>query len=93
MRAAAGGNAALREIYEECRAALTDRIFTSDAQGQVVADTPVNRLLVRGWSAMAEELVLTWVADPGGVSREDLVALLAGSLPALVGSAHDPDRS
>ncbi len=53
----------------------------------------MNRLLVRGWSAMAEELVLTWVADPGGVSREDLVALLAGSLPALVASAHDPDRS
>jgi AcrR family transcriptional regulator len=36
VRAAAGGNPALREIYEECRAALTDRIFTSDAQGELI---------------------------------------------------------
>jgi hypothetical protein len=46
-----------------------------------------------GWSAMAEELVLAWVADPGGVSREELLGLLAGSLPALVAAAQDPERS
>ncbi len=84
VRAAAGGNPALREIYQECRTALTDRIFTADAQGEVVADTAANRLVVHGWSAMAEEVVLAWVADPGGVSREQLLGLLAGSLPALV---------
>jgi len=39
---------------------------------------------VRGWAAMAEELVITWVQHPDGVSREDLVAMIAGSLPALV---------
>lgn len=82
VKASAGGNAALREIYEEARSALTDRIFAEDADHLLPA-TPASRLLVRGWSAMAEELVLTWVADPGGVTREELLGLLGSSLPAL----------
>jgi AcrR family transcriptional regulator len=84
VKGAAGGNDTLREIYEEARSALTDRIFREDAQGQILPDTPASRLVVRGWAAMTEELVITWVQDPDGVSREDLVAMIAGSLPALV---------
>jgi AcrR family transcriptional regulator len=84
VRGAAGGNETLRAIYEEARAALTDRIFREDVRGVVLPDTPATRLVVRGWAAMAEELVLTWVLDPGGVAREELLELLAGSLPALV---------
>jgi hypothetical protein len=44
------------------------------------------RLVVRGWSALAEEMVLDWKAAggvAGGVSRDELVALIAGALPAL----------
>jgi AcrR family transcriptional regulator len=84
VKGAAGGNETLREIYEEARSALTDRIFREDARGELMPDTPASRLLVRGWSAMAEEVVLSWVADPAGVSREELLAVLAASLPALV---------
>ena len=84
VRGAAGGNETLREIYEEARAALTDRIFREDAQGEIIADTPASRLVVRGWSAMSEELVLAWVADPTGVTREQLLEFLADSLSALV---------
>ncbi|WP_238342866.1 TetR/AcrR family transcriptional regulator [Nocardioides cynanchi] len=84
VRGAAGGNAALRQVYDDARAALTDRIFTTDARGEVVPDTPAARLLVRGWAALAEELVLTWIAEPGEVSRDELLRLVAGSLPALV---------
>jgi AcrR family transcriptional regulator len=84
VRGAAGGNAALRAVYEGARAALTDRIFAADAQGQIVPDTPAVRLVVRGWAAYAEELVLAWIAEPAGVTREELLALLATSLPALV---------
>jgi hypothetical protein len=32
---------------------------------------------------MTEELVLTWVVDPAGVSREQLLEVIAASLPAL----------
>jgi AcrR family transcriptional regulator len=84
VKGAAGGNETLREIYEEARSALTERIFREDAQGEILPDTPASRLIVRGWAAMTEELVLTWVLDPTGVTREELLAVIATSLPALV---------
>lgn len=84
VRAAAGGNEALRAIYEDARAALNNRAFREDADGEIVPDTPVNRLLVRGWSAMVEELVLAWIAEPAAVTRDQLVAVLVSSLPALI---------
>ena len=86
IKGAAGGNETLRQIYEEARSALSERIFTEDAQGELIDDTPHNRLVVRGWSAMAEELVVAWGRDPAGVSREELLDLIAGSLPALIGA-------
>ena len=88
VKGAAGGNEAIRDIYEEARAALTDRIFREDAQGTVVPDTPAARLMVRGWSAMTEDLVLSWVREPDGVTREELLGALAASLPALVEILH-----
>ncbi|MEI5673035.1 MULTISPECIES: TetR/AcrR family transcriptional regulator [unclassified Nocardioides] len=84
VKGAASGNAALRAIYEEARAALTDRIFREDAGNQILPDTPAVRLVVRGWSAMTEELVLTWKVEPNGVTREELIGILAGSLRPLV---------
>ena len=84
VKAAAGGNEKLREIYEEARSTLNGRAFRVDVSGEVLADTPVNRLLVRGWSAMAEDLVLSWVDDPHGISREQLIDLMGASLPAIV---------
>ena len=84
VKAAAGGTDAMRELYEEARSALTDRIFREDAQGEILADTPAARLVVRGWSALAEEVVLTWVEDPRAMTRDELLAFLARSLPALV---------
>ncbi|HEU4812210.1 MAG TPA: TetR/AcrR family transcriptional regulator [Nocardioides sp.] len=84
VKGAAGGNDTLREIYEEARSALTDRVFSEDAQGDIVPDTAASRLVVRGWAAMTEELVLAWVVDPTGVTREELLAVIASSLPALM---------
>lgn len=84
VKAAQGGNEALRALYEQARTALTDRIFTEDALGEVIPDTPGSRLMVRGWAALVEELVLTWAADPAGVTRDQLLVAVVGSLPALV---------
>jgi AcrR family transcriptional regulator len=89
VKGAAGGNETLREIYDEARFVLTDRIFLEDAQGEIITDTPTNRLIVRGWAAMTEELVLTWAApdhsraDPE-VSRDELLTIIANSLPVLI---------
>jgi len=89
VKGAAGGNETLRQIYTEARSALTDRIFREDAQGEIIPDTAVSRLLVRGWGAMTEELVLTWVLDPAGVTRDELLAMITTSLPALVVALPD----
>ncbi|MDF1604034.1 TetR/AcrR family transcriptional regulator [Nocardioides sp. YIM 152315] len=85
VKAAAGGNESLRAIYEDARSALNGRVFREDVHGEIVPDTPANRLVVRGWSAMVEELVLSWIDDPRGVTRADLLAIVTGSLPAIVG--------
>jgi AcrR family transcriptional regulator len=85
IKGAAGGNETLRRIYEDARSALSERIFTEDAQGELIEETPRTRLIVRGWSAMTEELVLAWIDDPAGVTRDELIEIIAGALPALVG--------
>jgi AcrR family transcriptional regulator len=92
VRGAAGGNEELRQIYEEARSALTDRIFGGSGGGGgggaldafAVADTQEARLMVRGWSALAEEVVLSWVRDPGGVRRSDLLRMLTAALPGTL---------
>ncbi|MGB0101967.1 MAG: TetR/AcrR family transcriptional regulator [Nocardioides sp.] len=92
VKAASGGNETLREIYEEARSSLNGRIFREDAPGDVVADTPATRLVVRSWSAMIEELVLSWIDDPRGVTRVELLEVMAASLPAIV-AVIPPRRS
>jgi len=86
VRGAAGGNETLRGIYDEVREVLSERIFTEDAQGELIEDTPHNRLVVRGWSAMTEELVMRWREAPGDVTRDELLAIITSALPALVES-------
>jgi AcrR family transcriptional regulator len=93
VRGAASGDDTLREIYEEARSVLTDRIFdAADEDGRlldvlVVEDTPSARLMVRGWAAMVEEVVTSWVRQPADVPKERLLAMLAAALPgALSGS-------
>jgi AcrR family transcriptional regulator len=91
VRGAAGGNETLRRIYDEARAALTDRMFeTAGEQGLIelgVADTPQVRLMVRGWSALTEDVVLSWVRDSRGVAKDDLLAMLTAALPGVLTGA------
>ena len=96
VRGAASGNEDLQRIYEEARAALTDRIFDeadhqADGGGVLdvltLEDTPAVRLMVRGWSAMAEDVVISWVRDDRGVSRDELLTMLAAALPGVLSGA------
>ncbi|HEY0902511.1 MAG TPA: TetR/AcrR family transcriptional regulator [Marmoricola sp.] len=88
VRAAAGGNEELRAIYQDARRALTDRIFEIAGPEELaalgVADMPATRLLVEGWAAFVENLVVAWVEDPHGLTREALLERLAGALFAIV---------
>jgi AcrR family transcriptional regulator len=93
VRGAASGNEDLQEIYEEARAALTDRIFDEVDAGVLdvftIEDTPAVRMMVRGWSAMTEEVVISWVRDQQAgrtkVSRDELLAMVASALPGVLG--------
>lgn len=93
VRAASGGDEALREIYEEARAALTGRIFdVAAAEGNLleafgITDTESTRLLVRGWSAMTEDVVIAWVREPAGVDKAELLHLLAAALPGVLAAS------
>jgi len=93
VRAAAAGDEEYRQIYDEARAALTDRIF-EHAGGDLLAglgieDSPALRLFVGGWAAMVEDVVLSWLEDARGVERRQLLDALAGSL-ASIGALATP---
>jgi hypothetical protein len=93
LRGAAGGHEGLREIYESSRAALTDRLFEGPVAQEAAAlgltDTPVVRLLVHGWAAFTEDVVLEWVRDDRGITREELLVTLSVSLPGILAPLRD----
>ena len=88
IRAAAGGNEELRAVYLDARRALTDRIFAIAGPDHLAAlgvvDSRATRLLVDGWAAMVESVVVAWVVDPHDLSRADLLSRLALALPAVL---------
>lgn len=96
VRAAAGGDEDYRAIYVDARTALTDRVFDT-AGAEVLAavgivDSPAVRLMVWGWSAMVEDVLLTWIDDDRGVTREQLLDMLAGALAGLGATATSASR-
>jgi len=80
----AASEQALRAVYDDAFRALGERFF--DIGSAIVPDTPASRLLVRGWQAMTEELVLAWKAGETDLTRDQLLDLLVASLPALMGA-------
>lgn len=87
VRAARGGDPVLREVYLSARNALTDRVFETADEEQLaafgVSDSPALRMVARAWAALVEELVLEWVDDQSVMTRDDLLRVLAESLPAI----------
>lgn len=87
VRAAAGGDDLVLEVFEENRRTLTDRVL--EAAG-VEDATALHRLAVRGWLAMAEEMAIGATDDV--VSRADLVELLVSSLEQVMDRFAVADR-
>jgi AcrR family transcriptional regulator len=92
VRGAAGGDAWLLEIYDEVRNGLVDRTLAAlaadrrdDARGTSPVDVanPLLLMTVRGWLALAEEMILEWTAG-GGLDRDRLVDLLVEALHRVV---------
>ncbi|HEX8768194.1 MAG TPA: TetR/AcrR family transcriptional regulator [Jatrophihabitans sp.] len=85
VRGAAGSDGALLEIFEQTRTALTARI-TDNLEMFGVQDSPTVRLMARGWSALVEEAVLGWVADPQ-LPKDELLRVLTATLPAVLAAS------
>ncbi|MGW0694923.1 TetR/AcrR family transcriptional regulator [Streptomyces sp. NPDC002738] len=79
VRAGAGGDELVLEVFEDTRHTLVDRVL--EAAG-VNGPTPLLRLAVRGWLAMAEEMAVD--ATDEVVTTPDLVELLVGSLERVM---------
>lgn len=88
VQRASGGNDRLREIYETTRAALTDRIFEAASPEDLAAlglvDDAATRLMVRGWGALVEDVVLAWVRQPGPITKDELISLVTNALVGLL---------
>lgn len=86
VRAVSSGNPEMLQIYRDARSALVERLFDRvpgiDIDGLV--DTPAARLLAHSWAVFVEDLVLAWIADDAGLSREGLVDRLVGVLVVLL---------
>ena len=91
-RSCAAPPAATRACARSTRSratALTGRLFEGPVAEEAGAarawSTPrPSGCIVRGWSAFTEEVVLDWVRDRRGISREELLVTLSASLPAIL---------
>lgn len=81
LRGTVGGDADMREVFEQTRTTMADRTVTQLYKLDV-EPTPTIRLAVRGWIAFVEEATISWLRDPE-VSREEVIALNVAALPAV----------
>ncbi|MFC8669530.1 TetR/AcrR family transcriptional regulator [Streptomyces sp. NPDC057199] len=79
VRAAAGGDDLVLEAFEDTRHALTDRVLDA---ADITSPSPLLRLAIRGWLAMAEEMAIA--ATEQVVATADLVDLLVGNLERVL---------
>lgn len=85
VRAAASGAGEMREIFDQTRATLAQRIVGVIAELGLEL-SPAAELAVHGWVAYVEECVIHWL-DTRTIEREQLQDLLTKSLPAVALSA------
>jgi AcrR family transcriptional regulator len=78
VRAGAGGDDLVLEIFENIRRTMADRVV--EARG-AAAPTPMERLAVRGWLALVEEMTIDAGPD---IDTDDLVDFLVASLDRLL---------
>jgi AcrR family transcriptional regulator len=81
VRGAAGADRRLVEVMERTRDALAERIMSG--LEELIPDSPLIRIAVRGWLGMVEEATIAWLHE-GGVPRSDLVWILNEALVRTV---------
>lgn len=94
FRGAAGGADYVIDIYERTRAVFVDRARRTLGEPGEPGEPgdPRVDLLLHGWFGFVEDTVLAWTATPM-IPRAELLDILRGSLPALIGGLAPVDPS
>ena len=85
LRGASSTDPAMRAVIDGTREAMAERVL-DHAPALGVEVTPAVRLATFGWIAFVEEVTIGWLTDEQ-ISREQLLALIGSSLPAIAGVA------
>lgn len=89
LRSGIGVDAQVRDILEDARRAIADRIVTG--LGLTGAKTPPEiRVALRGWIGMVEAASLDWVEHRGDMHRSTLRDFLAAALEGAILAVVDP---
>lgn len=90
IRGQAGGAQEMQAVFERTRGVLADRVLAGLAVDPAAAP-PALRLAARGYVALAEEVVVTWLRDDGpALPRERLLELLEEAGASLLAVAGFP---
>lgn len=86
VRAVSSGIPEMTQIYRDARTSLVARLFdrVSEPGVEGFADTPQTRMLAHSWAVFVEDIVLAWIAEDAGLSRDGLLDKLVGVLAVLV---------
>ncbi len=81
LRGSTSNDPQMREVFEYTRTVLTRRVLERVPLIGIEI-TPRVELAARGWVALVEETVISWLREPR-MSREELLELLNWALPAV----------
>ncbi|GAA4748188.1 TetR/AcrR family transcriptional regulator [Gordonia alkaliphila] len=85
LRGSLSTDPAMRNVAESTRSEMTRRIL-HHAPVLGIEVTGAVEMAVRGWTAFVEDVMIRWITDPK-LTREQVLGVLVGSLPALAGAA------
>ncbi|MEO9328181.1 TetR/AcrR family transcriptional regulator [Gordonia aurantiaca] len=92
IRGASSSDPAMRDVFDRTREVMVQRVL-DHAPSFGVEVNPAIVMTVHGWIAFVEETAIRWLTEPTTVGREELLALITSSLPALATAAATATRS
>ncbi|WP_307797451.1 TetR/AcrR family transcriptional regulator [Williamsia soli] len=91
LQGAGASDPAMRKVADDTRTVMAERVLGL-AELLDLHRTPLIELAVHGWVTFSEQVTVRWLQDEAGISRDEIVELIARSLPVLATLAADPNN-